>query len=186
MNEWEKIIEVLLFVSNKPLSIKRIKSITGKENREIKTIINNLQLEYQQHDRPFFIQEVAKGFSFATKPDYAAWIKRIYNNDKKYVLSKASIETLAIIAYNQPITRMEIEKIRGVGCSSILINLLRNDFIKISGRKKVPGNPLLYRVTEKFLLHFGLKSISDLPPISELGFHDDENETAKIFSRKRN
>ncbi len=173
-----------MFVSNRPLSIKKIKSITGKESKEIKAIIENLQLEYQQYDRPFFIQEIAKGFSFATKPDYAEWINKMYNNEKKYVLSKASIETLAIIAYNQPITRIEIEKIRGVNCSSILLNLLKNDFIEVNGRKKVPGNPLLYRVTGNFLLHFGLSSMSDLPPIKELGFYDEENKITEIFSRK--
>jgi len=108
----------------------------------------------------------------------------MYNNEKKYLLSKASIETLAIIAYNQPIIRTEIEKIRGVNCSSILLNLLKNDFIKVCGRKKVPGNPLLYRVTGRFLLHFGLKNMSDLPPFEELGFHDGENEVTKVFSRK--
>jgi len=176
---------VLLFLSNKPLSIKKIKSITGKEIKDIKAIIKNLQSEYQEHNRPFFIQEVAKGFSFATKPDYAEWIKKMYNNEKKYVLSKSSIETLAIIAYNQPITRLEIEKIRGVNCSSILLNLLKNNFIKVSGRKKVPGNPLLYRVTERFLLHFGLKNITDLPPIDQLGFDDEENQITKIFSETR-
>ena len=173
-----------MFVSNKPLSIPEIKKITGRESKEIKTIINKLRICYQQDNRPFFIQEVARGYSFATKSEYIYWIEKMYNHDKKYSLSKASIETLAIIAYNQPITRMEIEKIRGVSCSSILVNMLRHDFIKVSGRKKVPGNPLLYKVTTKFLLHFGLKNLSDLPPIEELGFDDEESETAKIFSRK--
>jgi segregation and condensation protein B len=172
----------MLFISHKPLSIKEIKNIIGKEKKEIKEIIENLQSEYDQNDRPFFIQEVAKGFSFATKPEYAEWIKKIYNNEKRYVLSKAAIETLAIIAYNQPITRMEIEKIRGVNCSSLLLNLLKNSFIRISGKKKVPGNPLLYRVTENFLLHFGLKSITDLPPIDQLGFNNEKSQITKIFS----
>ncbi|MBN2395894.1 MAG: SMC-Scp complex subunit ScpB, partial [Candidatus Atribacteria bacterium] len=149
---------------------------------EIKNIIDHLQLEYQQYDRPFFIQEVAKGFSFATKPEYAPWIKKLLNNEKAYSLSKASIETLAIIAYNQPITRLEIEKIRGVNCSNILYNLLKNDFIRIKGRKKIPGNPLIYNVTDKFLLHFGLKSLSDLPQIHEMGLREDESKITKIFS----
>ena len=183
MNQWEKIVEVLLFVSDKPLSIQKIKKITGIESKEIRKIIERLQFNYQKDNRPFFVQEVADGFSFATKSEYADWIEKIYNNDKKYSLSKASIETLAIIAYKQPITRMEIEKIRGVNCSSILFNLLKHNFIKVGGRKKVPGNPLLYRVTTKFLLHFGLKNLSDLPPIEELGFHDEVSETTKIFSQ---
>lgn len=173
----------MLFLSDKPLSIKRIKDIIGKESKEIKLIINELQLEYKNDDRPFFIQEVAKGYSFATKPDYSQWIKKLYNNEKKYVLSKASIETLAIIAYNQPVTRLEIEKIRGVNTSSILLNLVKHDFIKISGRKKAPGNPLLYKVTEKFLIHFGLKNISDLPPLEQLGICNDENKITEVFSK---
>jgi segregation and condensation protein B len=186
MNNWKSIVEVMLFISHKPLSIKEIKDITGKEKKEIKEIIEDLQSEYKQNDRPFFIQEVAKGFSFATKPEYSEWIKKIYNNEKRYVLSKAAIETLAIIAYNQPITRMEIEKIRGVNCSSLLLNLLKNNFIRISGKKKVPGNPLLYRVTEKFLLHFGLKSITDLPALDQLGFSDEKSQITKIFSTSGN
>lgn len=143
-----------------------------------------MQDEYHKFDKPFFIQEVSGGFSFATKPEYAPWIRKMYNSEKKFPLSKASIETLVIIAYNQPITRLEIEAIRGVDCSSVLLNLLKNGFIKVRGRKKVPGNPLLYRVTEKFLLHFGLKNISDLPPLEELENRNGENATAKIFSRK--
>jgi segregation and condensation protein B len=172
----------MLFVSNKPLSIKEIKNITGKEKKYVKETIEKLQSEYQKSNSPFFIQEVARGFSFATKPEYAEWIKKLYNNEKRYVLSKASIETLAIVAYNQPITRMEIEKIRGVNCTTLLLNLLKNNFIKICGRKKVAGNPLLYRVTERFLLHFGLKSMSDLPPIDELGFSNEKSQITKIFS----
>ena len=160
--------------------------IIGKSSVEIRKLIEALQYEYQLHNRPFFIQEVAAGYSFATKPEYASWIKKMDNNEKKTALSKASIETLAIVAYNQPITRIEIEKIRGVDSTSILLNLLKNDFIKVSGRKKVPGNPLLYCVTAKFLLHFGLKSMADLPPIDELGFQDEQDKITKIFSRKRN
>ena len=114
------------------------------------------------------------GYSIAVKPEYSEWIKKLFNNDKKIKFTRASLETLAIIAYNQPVTRIEIEKIRGVDTTSILINLLKNNFIKVSGRKKVPGNPLLYKVTNRFLLHFGLKDIKDLPPISELGFVDEQ------------
>lgn len=175
-----------MFVANKPLSIKKIRRIIGKSSAEIRKLIEALQYEYQQHNRPFFIQEVAAGYTFVTKPEYASWIKKMNCNEKKTTLSKASIETLAIIAYNQPITRIEIEKIRGVDSTSILLKLLKNDFIKVSGRKKVPGNPLLYRVTGKFLLHFGLKSMADLPPIDELGFQDEQDKITKIFSKKGN
>ena len=136
-----------------------------------------MQENYRINNRPFFIQEVSGGFSFVTKPEYSIWINKLYNSDKKISLSLPSIETLAIIAYNQPVTRLEIEAIRGVDCSSVLTNLLKNGFIRIRGRKKTPGNPFLYRVTAKFLLHFGLKSVLDLPPLEELEIEDGKNET---------
>lgn len=165
---------MLLFVSNQPLSLKKMKDITGKSPKEIRGLIDLIQDEYKKNDRSFFIQEVAEGFSFATKPEFSPWIKKLYNNDKKVKLTKASIEVLAIVAYNQPVTRMDIEKIRGVDCTNILLNLLKISFIKVSGRKKVPGNPLLYQVTENFLIHFGLKNLSDLPPINELGLQQND------------
>ena len=136
-----------------------------------------MQENYRINDRPFFIQEVSGGFLFVTKPEYSTWINKLYSSEKKIYLSIPSIETLAIIAYNQPVTRLEIEAIRGVDCSSVLANLLKNGFIRIRGRKKTPGNPFLYRVTGKFLLHFGLKNVSDLPPLEELEIEDGKNET---------
>ncbi len=168
LNKWKTITEVLLFVSKKPLTINKIADILGISNEEVKIIINNLQEDYLADNKPFFIQEISGGFAFATKPEYSQWIKKLYGSDRKLTLSKASIETLAIIAYNQPITRMEIEKIRGVDCSSVLLRLFKDNFIQIKGRRKVPGNPFLYRITEKFLFHFGLNSLKDLPPLEEL------------------
>ncbi len=176
IKKWERIVEALLFAADRPLSLKKIVHITGLKTEEVKNIIKSWQEEYNLDQHSFFIQEVSGGFTFAIKPEYSPWIKKLFNNDKKYVLSKASIETLAIIAYNQPITRMEIEKIRGVDCSSVLLNLLKSGFIKIKGKKKIPGNPYLYRVTDKFLLHFGLKSISDLPSLGELEIQNGENK----------
>jgi len=158
-----------LFVSNDPLTVKKIKEITGLEKNRIKKIINELISNYKGDNRPFKIYEIAGGYKLGTKPGYSRWVKKISENIKKHQISKAALETLAIIAYNQPVTRLEIEKIRGVNCSGVLFNLLKHKFIKISGRKKVPGNPILYKVTDAFLIHFGLKRISDLPKISEIG-----------------
>lgn len=106
-----------------------------------------------------------------TKPQYSIWVKKVLKNRKKYNISKAALETIAIIAYNQPITRLEIEKVRGVDCSSVLFNLLKHKFIKICGRKKVAGNPLIYKVTDNFLVHFGLKKLTDLPKLTEIGIN---------------
>ncbi len=165
--------------------LKKIKEITGCDALNINKGIKAIKDEYQESNSPFFIQEIAKGYVFAVKPEYSKWIKKLYSDEKRYFLSKASIETLAIIAYNQPVTRTRIENIRGVNCSGILLNLLKNDFIRVSGKDKSPGNPLLYKVTEKFLFHFGLKNISDLPPIRELELENEENEITEIFSNKR-
>jgi segregation and condensation protein B len=176
VNKWHKIIEILLFVANKPLSVKKLAEITEKSTEEIKQLIERLQDEYRLDNRPFFIQEVSGGFSIATKPEYSQWVKKLFHSERKHALSKASIETLAIIAYNQPITRLEIEKIRGVDCSTVLLNLLKNSLIKIKGRKKAPGNPFQYRVTEKFLLRFGLRDMTDLPPLEELEIQNEKNE----------
>jgi len=158
-----------LFVSNDPLTVKKIKEITGLEKNRIKNIINELISNYKGDNRPFKIYEIAGGYKLGTKPGYSIWIRKILENIKKHQISKAALETLAIIAYNQPITRLEIEKIRGVNCSGVLFNLLKHKFIRISGRKKVPGNPLIYKITDTFLIHFGLKKLSDLPKLTEIG-----------------
>ena len=158
-----------MLVYNNPLTIEKIKDITGLEKKRSRPIIDELISKYDDDGRPFKIYEIAGGYKLGTKPQYSIWVKKILENKKKLQISKAALETLAIIAYNQPVTRSEIEKIRGVSCSGVLFNLLKHKFVKISGRKKAPGNPLLYKVTDFFLMHFGLKKINDLPKLSEIG-----------------
>ena len=158
-----------MLVYNNPLTLDKIKEITDLEKRKSRLIINELISKYDDDSRPFKIYEIAGGYKLGTKPQYSIWVKKILENKRKHQISKASLETLAIIAYNQPVTRLEIEKIRGVSCSGVLFNLLKHKFVKISGRKKVPGNPLLYKVTDFFLIHFGLNKINDLPKLSEIG-----------------
>jgi len=159
----------LLLVYNNPLTLEKIKEITSLEKRRSKLIINELIARYDNDDTPFKIYEIAGGYKLGTKPQYSVWVEKILENKKKHQISIAALETLAIIAYNQPVTRLEIEKIRGVSCSGVLFNLLKHKFIRISGRKKAPGNPLLYKVTDFFLMHFGLKEIDDLPKLREMG-----------------
>jgi len=149
--------------------MEKIREITGLERKRSRSIIGELILKYDNDNRPFRIYEIAGGYKLGTKPEYSVWVKKILENKKKHQISKAALETLAIIAYNQPTTRSEIEKIRGVSCSGVLFNLLKHKFVRISGRKKAPGNPLLYKVTDFFLMHFGLKKISDLPKLREIG-----------------
>ena len=168
-SEWGNIIECLLLVHNNPLTLEKIKEITSLEKTRSRLIINELISRYNNDDKPFRIYEIAGGYKLGTKPQYSVWVKKSLENKKKHQISKAALETMAIIAYNQPVTRLEIEKIRGVSCSGVLFNLLKHKFIRISGRKKAPGNPLLYKVTDFFLMHFGLKKIGDLPKLREIG-----------------
>ena len=170
-SEWKNIIECLLLVSDNPLTVKKIKELTDLETKVINLLIKKLVNEYENSERPFTLYEIAGGYKLGTKPQYSLWVKKISENKKKYFISKASLETLAIIAYNQPITRIEIERVRGVNCTGVLFNLLKYKFIKICGRKKVPGSPLLYKITDTFLLHFGLKTLSDLPKLTEIGIN---------------
>lgn len=158
-----------MLVHNNPLTLEKIKEITDLDKGRSRTIISELILKYDNDGRPFRIYEIAGGYKLGTKPEYSVWVKKILENKKKHQISKAALETLAIIAYNQPATRIEIEKIRGVSCSGVLFNLLKHKFVRISGRKKAPGNPLLYKVTDFFLMHFGLKKIGDLPKLREIG-----------------
>jgi len=169
--EWKNILICLLFISEDPLTIKKIEETTGLERREVLQLINELIKDYEDSNQPLRIYEIARGYKIGTKTKYFAWVKKMTEIRKKVQISSAALETLAIIAYNQPVTRLEIEKFRGVSCSGVIYNLLKHRFIKITGRKKTPGNPLIYKITDTFLMHFGLKNISDLPRLREIGIN---------------
>jgi segregation and condensation protein B len=169
--EWKNILICLLFISEDPLTIKKIEETTGLERKEVLRLINELIKDYEDSNQPLRIYEIARGYKIGTKTKYFAWVKKMTEIRKKVQISSAALETLAIIAYNQPVTRLEIEKFRGVSCSGVIYNLLKHRFIKITGRKKTPGNPLIYKITDTFLMHFGLKNISDLPRLREIGIN---------------
>ena len=169
--EWKNILICLLFISEDPLTIKKIEETTGLGRKEVLLLMNELIKDYEDSNQPLRIYEIARGYKIGTKTKYSAWVKKMTEIRKKVQISSAALETLAIIAYNQPVTRLEIEKFRGVGCSGVIYNLLKHRFIKITGRKKTPGNPLIYKITDTFLMHFGLKNISDLPRLREIGIN---------------
>ncbi|MFH1825332.1 MAG: SMC-Scp complex subunit ScpB [Candidatus Firestonebacteria bacterium] len=163
------IIECLLFVSGKPLSVKRINEVLEEFDEEVaRKLLAELQIEYETLGRPFSIVEIAEGFQIVTKPQFAVWIKRLYKARIVTRLSKAALETLAIVSYKQPVTRLEIEGIRGVSTEGVLETLLERNLIAIKGRKECIGRPLLYGTTQEFLRYFGLKSLVDLPRVEEL------------------
>lgn len=135
--------------------------------KELREIMSELKEEYNTLNRSFAIREVANGFQFYTKTEYSSWIKK-FKKIRPSRLSPATLETLAIVAYKQPLTRAEIEDVRGVDAGGILRALLEKNLIKIIGKKDVPGKPLIYSTTPKFLTMFGLKGLKDLPTLEDI------------------
>jgi len=173
MEQIKNIIESLLLVADEPLSVDRIRSILDQpEKKEIKKALEELMLEYENRKGGFFLREVAGGYQFRTRPEYREWIKRLIQ-PKPIRLSKAALETLAIIAYKQPIIRNDIEHIRGVNCGGILRMLLERKLVRVLGRKAIPGRPLVYATTKQFLEVFELKNLEDLPTPQEIKELDD-------------
>jgi len=168
MEEIKYIIESLLLVAEEPLKIDRINNIlTGAEKKEIQNALAELSEEYEVRKGGFFLREVAGGYQIRTRPEYREWIKRLIRT-KTLRLSRAALETLAIIAYKQPIIRSDIEHIRGVNCGGILRMLLERKLIRVLGRKEIPGRPLIYATTKQFLEVFDLKNLKDLPTPEEI------------------
>lgn len=157
----KQIIEALLIATDVPLSLQRIAEIINVLIDEVKQGIDTLNQEYKDTGRAFEIKEVAGGYQIYTLPEYADFVGRL--KQKKEKLSKAALETLAIIAYHQPITRAEVEKARGVDSSYILESLLEKGLIKTCGRLPTPGRPIKYSTTYEFLRYFGIKDLSELP-----------------------
>ncbi len=180
--EVKRIIEALLFVNGEPVALKRLRNVLGElDQQTLRPLIEQLNADYQQTGRAFRIQEVAGGYQLMTDPQLAPWIKRSLPLPKEDSLSKPALETLAIIAYRQPITKAEIEAIRGVDVTGTLDTLLERLFIRVAGRKDTPGRPILYGTTEEFLRHFGLKGVQDLPPMQSKSMPGlgDESEALK-------
>jgi segregation and condensation protein B len=169
MNEDLKhIIESLLFVSETPLTMDHLKGIIeGEETAAIHSAIDELMAEYKQRDGGFVLKQVAGGYQFRTQGRYNEWIKRLIKPSTPR-LSKAALETLAIIAYNQPIIRSDIEHIRGVDSGGVIRMLMERKLIRVLGRKEIPGRPLIYATTKHFLEVFELKDLKDLPTPKEI------------------
>lgn len=172
MEDIKNIIETLLFVSEDPLTIDRFKKVLeSADTHEIKNALSTLSEEYDARNGGFVLREIAGGYQIRTRPEYAKWIKRLTQPGPQR-LSKAALETLAIIAYKQPLIRTDIEFIRGVDCGGVLRMLLERKLIRVLGRKEIPGRPMIYATTKHFLELFDLKDLKDLPTpkeIQELG-----------------
>jgi segregation and condensation protein B len=169
ISEHECIVEALLFASDHPLSFNTLLSLIDHIDASgLQAVITALRRRYEENGHSFQIIEIAGGFQMCTRPRYARWVKELYHNRTTVRLSRPALETLAIVAYRQPIVRTDIEAIRGVNIEGVLKTLLQRNLITIRGRKKAPGRPLLYGTTDEFLRYFGLNKISDLPTREEL------------------
>lgn len=164
------VIEVLLLVSDKPLSIAKIREVTeGVGTKRVREAVLRIEERLLESGLPYQVREVGGGYVLATKPEYASWIRKLHSPKTKATkLSQAALETLAVVAYKQPVTRAEIEAIRGVNVDSTLKTLLEKRLAEIVGYKDVIGKPATYGTTSEFLLHFGLNALTDLPTIEEL------------------
>ena len=178
-----RVIEALLFSAQKPLSIRELTEAirgAGAEDElspnefaraseaEIAAALEQLKIECIEQQRAFQPNEKADGWQLATDPKYAPWVRQLFPAPKPARLSAPALETLAIIAYRQPITRADVEAVRGVNIDGVLQTLMERGLVRIAGRAEIPGRPLLYETTQFFLDHFGLRNLDELPHVEEL------------------
>ena len=176
-----EVIEALLFVTPRALTIQQLKDLVGLEpsTKELRQAVQKLNLEYELTGRVFRIEEVAGGFQMRTVSRVRAWIRKV-DAIKPFRLTPANLETLSIVAYKQPVTRAQIEFLRGVDSSSTLRTLLQRRLVRISGRAELPGKPTLYSTTKTFLEVFSLQSLKDLPTLAELDMDDDMKDQLSL------
>jgi segregation and condensation protein B len=178
-----RVVEALLFSAQKPLSIRELATAikgAGAEDElspnefarvteaEIAAALEELKIEYVQEQHAFQIAEKAEGWQLVTEPAFVRWVRQLFPAPKPARLTAPALETLAIIAYRQPITRADVEAVRGVNIDGVLQTLMERGLVKIAGRAEIPGRPLLYETTQFFLDHFGLRTLDELPNVEEL------------------
>ncbi|MDO8426374.1 MAG: SMC-Scp complex subunit ScpB [Deltaproteobacteria bacterium] len=169
------VLESLIFAADTAISLDRLANVLeGEDKNEIKAALNELIEDYRAKSGGFLIEEVAGGFQFRTNPEFAPWLRRLFKIGLQKI-SKAAMESLAIIAYKQPVTRGELEAIRGVDSCGVLATLMEKRFIKIVGRKEVPGRPVVYGTTKDFLETFDLKDLSCLPSLKDIQKMEEDN-----------
>jgi segregation and condensation protein B len=166
-------IEGILFISEKPVKISEISKSLDMEPKIIENIISGLQQEYIDADRGFILRKVAGGYRFYSNPSISEYIKEFVSSNIRYHLSQAALETLSIVAYRQPVTRTQVAEIRGVRTDSVIITLVDKGLLKEAGKLKEPGNPIIYKTTEKFLELLGINNLGQLPPLQDNTYEQD-------------
>lgn len=181
------VLEGLLFVVGEDgLTLDQIESILNINENESHELLTQLRKDYESNDRGIRIDFLGNRFKLTTKPEHKDYYQKLIENPETNVLSQAALETLAIIAYNQPITRVQIDAMRGIGSVSNVRKLVAKGFIKEAGRSELPGRPILYKTTSEFLDYFGLSTIEDLPSINEFieEANEEENEETDLYKSK--
>ncbi len=172
---YKGLLEALIFLSSEPLKISSISSSAGIDKSLTRELLDELSLEFEERNGGFILKEIAGAYQFYTNEVYFQILGSIFKEKRRETLSKSTLDTLAIIAYKQPITLPEVDEIRGVSSRAMITTLVAKKLIKPIGQKEVPGRPTLYGTTSEFLIHFGLNKLSDLPPpneVKELKFED--------------
>mgnify|MGYP001223204158 CR=1 FL=1 len=165
----QKLVEVLLFSSSEPLTQTRLNKVMPEEEPiDLKSIIYKLNSEYKKNDKGLIIEQIAGGYQILSRPEYHVYIERLLDKTKRVKLSKPALEVLSIIAYKQPLTRLEIESVRGVECGGVIKTLIERELVTVKGRDGGMGRALLYGTTYKFLEAFGINKLSDLPKLEEI------------------
>lgn len=183
MEQLKQVVEVLIFASDIPITIEQICNLIEEAKpEEIHHAIETLNQEYRQTQRTFQIVRMGGGFQMVTHEHFASWVKKLFQGRLRTKLSQAALETLSVIAFRQPVSRTEIEAIRGVNCDGVIRTLLERKLITIGGRGQGPGKPLLYKTTPEFLQYFGINDISELPRPKEIEelFKEAQGQNANV------
>ncbi|XDD41852.1 SMC-Scp complex subunit ScpB [Leptospira sp. WS60.C2] len=182
-NYTKGLLEALLFLSSDPIKLSALAKSCGIEKTEARELLDELILDYQEREGGFLLREIAGGYQFITNQKYSEILSHIFKDKKRETLSRGTLDTLAIIAYKQPITLTELDEIRGVSSRAMVASLMSKKLVKAVGQKEVPGRPTLYGTTNEFLLHFGLSKLTDLPTpveVKELKFEDFSPESIVV------
>ncbi|MCW7482439.1 SMC-Scp complex subunit ScpB [Leptospira kanakyensis] len=177
------LLEALLFLSSDPIKLSALAKSAGIEKTEARELLDELILDYQEKEGGFLLREIAGGYQFITNQKYSEILAHIFKDKKRETLSRGTLDTLAIIAYKQPITLTELDEIRGVSSRAMIASLMSKKLVKAVGQKEVPGRPTLYGTTNEFLLHFGLSKLTDLPTpveVKELKFEEFSPESITV------
>ncbi|NIA07359.1 MAG: SMC-Scp complex subunit ScpB [Actinobacteria bacterium] len=175
----QSVVEAILFASDEPLEASKIAKVAGAgDARQVRKLVQELNAEYSRRGAAYRIEELAGGYVMLTLPEYNSWLKQLLQTRQESKLSQAALETLAIVAYKQPVMRVTVEALRGVAAGEMIRNLMEKGLVKIAGRAEELGRPLLYGTTRKFLEVFGLNSLQDLPKVEELRPREPTNTKA--------